>query len=196
MEMILDKMTELICRNEDIDDEEKEVIRYGLEIVVTRAIFAVIICVMGLLMNCFIESIIFTVSFTMLRQYGGGYHADTRRSCFVLSILTLVIALGMIKLSMQYFTIMLLVAVFSVISAIYIFAAAPIDTHNRRFDDDEIKIYGRKAKILTVALAAVTGILWLFSFYGYASTVATGIIIEAYLMLAGKIKNIRNGETV
>ncbi len=91
-------------------------------------------------MNCFFESIIFTVSFSVLREYGGGYHAKTRKKCFVLSIMTLVVALSIIKLAESFQILMFPICGIALISAIYILLKAPIDTPNKRFDEDEIRV--------------------------------------------------------
>ena len=80
MERILNKIMSFILKNNDLDNDKAEIIRYGLEIVITKLFFIVIILIIGLIMNCIIESVAFAVSLSLLRQYGGGYHADTRKS--------------------------------------------------------------------------------------------------------------------
>ena len=196
MEIILNKVMTFITKDNELDDDEAEVVRYGLEIVITRAIFVVIIAITGLLMNCLFESAVFAVSFTLLREYGGGYHAETRKKCFVLSILTLVVSLSIIKFaeSFQILTLPLCIAAF--ISALYILLKAPIDTPNKRFDEDDVKIFGRKARLLTVILLAASILLWVLKLSDFTFTVLTGIIVEAYLMLKGQISNYIHREEV
>ena len=196
MEIILNKVMTFIAKDNDFDDDEAEVIRYGLEIVITRAFFAVIIAIIGLLMNCFFESVVFAVSFSLLREYGGGYHAETRKKCFVLSILTLVAALSIIKLAESFQFLTFPIWVIALILVIYILLKAPIDTPNKRFDEDEIKVYGRKARLLTVILLVTAAFLWILNFSDFAFTVLTGIIIQAYLMIKGQISNFINREEV
>ena len=183
MDKLLDKIIENMKKNDCLTDDE-EIVRFGLEIMIEKAIFIVIIAAFGLLMRCFFESAVFTVCFTLLREYGGGYHAETKRKCFVLSILTLIVALGSIKLAEHFTVLVFPLFIAAVISVIYIFIAAPIDTPNKRFDEDEIK-----ARIFTAVLSAAAVILWLLKLDNFAVTVAVGIIIEAYLMLKGYIKN-------
>lgn len=196
MEIILNKVMTVIAKDNDFDDDEAEVVRYGLEIMITRAFFAVIIAIIGLLMNCFFESILFAVSFSLLREYGGGYHAETRKKCFVLSILTLVAALSIIKLAENFQFLTFPIWGIALISVIYIFFKAPIDTPNKRFDEDEIKIYGRKARLLTFIILVSAALFWILNLSDFAFTVLTGILIQAYLMIKGQISNSINREEV
>jgi len=196
MEMIVDKVMTFLAKDNDLNEDEAEVVRYGLEIMITKALFAVVIAVIGLMMRCFGESVVFAVSFTLLREYGGGYHAETRKKCFVLSIMTLVASLSIIKLAENFQILTLPICGIALISAIYILIKAPIDTPNKRFDEDEIKVYGRKARLLTVILLVAALLLWLLKLSDFTFTVLTGIIIQAYLMLKGQISNFINREEV
>lgn len=196
MEIILNKVMTFLSKENDLDEDEAEVVRYGLEIMITRVIFAVVIVVVGILMRCFWESIVFAVSFTLLREYGGGYHAETRKKCFVLSILTLVASLSIIKLAENFQVMMFPLCGIAFISALYILLKAPIDTPNKRFDEDDVKIFGRKARLLTVVLLAAAIFLWILKLSDFTFTVLTGIIVEAYLMLKGQISNYIHREEV
>lgn len=196
MEIIISKAMRFISKDKDFDEDKEEIIRYGLEIMITKTLFAVVIVVIGLLMMCFWESVVFAMSFTLLREYGGGYHAETRKKCFVLSILTLIASLSIIKLAENFQVLTLPICVVAFISVIYILIKAPIDTPNKRFDEDEIRVYGRKARLLTVVLLAVVLLLWILKLSDFAVTVLTGIIVEAYLMLKGQVSNFIHKEEV
>ncbi len=195
MDRLIDKII-IEMKRSDLLTYDEEIVRTGLELIISKIFFAVIIAVIGLIMNCFIESILFTASFSLLREYGGGYHAETKKKCFVLSILTLVAALSIIKLAESFQILTLPLCVVAFISVLYILIKAPIDTANKRFDEDEIKVYGKKARLFTVILLVVAVFLWFLKFSDFAVTILTGIIVEAYLMLKGQISNYINREEV
>lgn len=195
MDKLLDKIIEKMKNNDSLTDDE-EIVRFGLEIMIERAIFILIILVLGLLARCFLESIVFSVCFTPLREYGGGYHAETRKKCFVLSILTLVAALSIIKLAERFKFLTFPILGIALISVIYILLKAPIDTPNKRFDKDEIKVYGRKARLLTVIMSDIAALLWFLKLGNFTFSILTGIIIQAYLMIKGQISNSINREEV
>ena len=195
MEQIIDKIIEAMKNSDSLTDDE-EIVRRGLEVIAIKTFFSVIIIIAGLLLGCFFESILFTIAFTSLRQYSGGYHADSQKKCFVLSTLMLVISLSIIK-SIKFFPQLILpLSIITFISIIYVFAAEPIDTPNKRLDNDEIRVYGKRARIFTAILTITAAILCFLNLNALASAVMTGIVMSAYLMLKGHISNYINREEV
>lgn len=195
MEKIIDKIIDKMKRSDSLTDDE-EIVRRGLEIIAIKIFFAVIIIIAGLLFGCFFESLVFTISFTSLRQYSGGYHADSQNKCFVMSTLMLIISLGIIKLIKIFPQLILPLDLITLISIVYIFVAAPIDTPNKRLDKDEIRVYGKRARIFAAVLTIITAALFLLDLNIFASAVMTGIVMSAYLMVKGQISNYINREKV
>lgn len=193
MEYIIDKIIDEMKAN-DVLTEDEDIVRYGLEITITRTVFIIVIVLIGLLTKCLAEVAVFTVSYSLLRQYCGGFHAKSRSICFALSLLTLIIALIAINL-VEVISIMYIpIGILLLAAVLYIFAAAPIDTANKRLDEDEIRVYGKRAKCLTAFLTLLTLLLWFAGVHNLACTVAVGVITESVLMLTGYIQNCRNGE--
>lgn len=195
MEKIIDKIIEEMKKSNTLIDDE-EIVRYGLEIMISKAFFAVIIAIIGLIMGCIVESVIFTLSFSLLRQYGGGYHADTRNKCFYLSVITLIAALSIIMFAENFQFLAIPLLMVAIISVIYILCKAPIDTFGKPLDEDEIKYYGGRARVITVILIIAAAIFWLLRLRDISFTVLTGIIIEAYLMIKGQIDKNRSGANI
>lgn len=187
MKKITDK---IFCamKNKNIMVDE-EVVKYGLEIIFTKVLFAIIIASIGILTKCFLESIIYTITFSLLRQYGGGYHAKTKQKCFVLSVLMLICAIFIIKTAQSFDVFIILEAVITLLSVIYIITTAPIDTPNKRLDADELRIYGKRTGITVCILVIILGICLYIKAYRFSTAMMIGIIMEAYLMLKGQINN-------
>ena len=170
---------------------DEEVVKYGLEIIFTKVLFAIIIVSIGILTKCFLESIIYTITFSLLRQYGGGYHAETKQKCFVLSALMLICAIFIIKKAQSCDVFIILEAVITFLSVIYIITIAPIDTPSKRLDADELRIYGKRTGITVCILVIIWGICLYIKAYRFSTAIMIGIIMEAYLMLKGQINNKR-----
>lgn len=195
MDRIIDKIIERMKISDSLTADE-EIVRYGLEIMITKMIFAVSIAVVGLLMKSFFEGVVFTAAYSLVRQYGGGSHAKTRIMCYIRSMLTFAAALVIIKLVGYLPVLTVPLSVLTVASVVYIFFAAPIDSENKRLDSDEIRVYGRKARIMAAAMLVVSVILLLLKLNIFAFSVMTGIIVSAFLMVVGQIENYRSGENV
>lgn len=189
MDNLIDKLVTAMIKNNVIEEDE-EIIRTGLNILIIKICFIFVVILIGIFADSLIESLVFTISYSLLREYGGGYHAETKGKCFVLSVLTLIAALCIIKFMVCYQTLTLPFFAAAVISALYIFLKAPIDTANKRLDEAEIRVYGKRARLLTVILAVVSAVLWLIGSNALAFAVLMGIIAESYLMLKGQIVNL------
>ena len=85
-------------------------------------------------------------------------------------------------------------SVLSVISVVYIFFAAPIDSENKRLDSDEIRVLGRKTRMMAALMLLISVALLLLKFNVFAFSVMTEIFISAFLMVVGQIENYRSGE--
>lgn len=189
---VINKIISSMKKNisDDIDDE---IISYGLEIIITKAVFIAIIIFLGIITKCLPDVIAFIISFTVIRQYGGGYHADTRIRCFILSVLTLFLDIVMIKLADLGFISMLFLIIITLLSIVYIWIVAPIDTKNKRLDADEIVHYGKRAKVVILILCLIVCILLFFKINNYARAIMFGIVTEAFLMIAGAVQNYKSG---
>lgn len=77
-------------KNNIISENAKEVYQYGIEITISSFIGFTITCIIGLLLHAFIQTMIFYITFVLLRSMTGGYHAKTYLKCnFIFSIITL-----------------------------------------------------------------------------------------------------------
>jgi accessory gene regulator B len=193
MDKIIDKIIKKMKISDSLTDDE-EIVRYGLEIMITKMIFAVSITVVGLLMKSFFEGVVFTAAYSLIRQYGGGSHAKTRIMCYIRSMLTFIAALVIIKAVVYMPVLVVPLSVLSVISVVYIFFAAPIDSENKRLDSDEIRVLGRKTRMMAALMLLISVALLLLKFNVFAFSVMTEIFISAFLMVVGQIENYRSGE--
>ena len=94
--------TEKLLSNGTISDEDKELYIYGLFMLLSQLMFFIIACIFGFVLNCIIESIIFYIAFQFIRKYAGGYHAATETRCEILSTLSILACIVVIRLSKTY----------------------------------------------------------------------------------------------
>lgn len=89
------KVAVKLCRhlidNQTIEKEYEDVYTYGLELLISFIISTSIILVIGLAINRIAETLIYFLVFISLRQFSGGYHADTYLRCKISTVLTYVL---------------------------------------------------------------------------------------------------------
>ncbi len=80
--------------NADINNDMIEVYRYGVEIKTSLIFNILLILLSGLIIDDFMCSIVFLMSFIPIRSYCGGYHARTYFRCnlvFAIAFLSIIL---------------------------------------------------------------------------------------------------------
>ena len=86
----------------NITEDERELYIYGLFISISHLMYLILAIVFGLIFKCFLESVIFYIAFQFIRRYAGGFHAKTETRCEILSTLSILCCIVLIKLSKMY----------------------------------------------------------------------------------------------
>ncbi|MGL4911600.1 MAG: accessory gene regulator ArgB-like protein, partial [Romboutsia sp.] len=126
------KVTSFLYYNNYIDSDkyEYEVYMYGFESMIALMLNTVSILLMGLLFDRFIHTAVFLLCYYPLRQFTGGYHADTYRKCFF-TFVVIFVATIFIANNLAHVGIRPLVVLFSVINGISICLLSPVDHINK-----------------------------------------------------------------
>ena len=122
-----------------------------------------------------------------MRKFAGGYHAATETRCEILSTLSILACITVIRMSKVYdFQTVLLII--SAISAVCIFVFCPLDTPEKPLSDKEFR-YFRKVSwlILSVIVAAVI-VSYVFKFQMVLMPCCLSLILESILLIAVKVK--------
>ena len=184
-------LTEKMLSNGTISEEDKELYIYGLFMLISHLVFFIISCVFGLILGCVLESIIFYVTFQFIRRYAGGYHAATETRCDILSTLSILACIVVIRLSKTY-DIQTALLIISALSAVCIFVFCPLDTPEKPLTDKEFK-YFRKISWIILSLIIVAIIVsFIFKFNVVFAPCCASLILEGVLIGKGKIKKVYN----
>lgn len=136
-----------------INENYKEIYRYGLESLFSAALELISIFILAFLFGNFFETLLFFLTFIPLRLYAGGYHARTHFKCYLLSIMMYIFFSAII-----YFTPSNLITgfslIFSLLSLIIVFLFSPVVHSNRHADKEHIKNC-RKISLIIVALGTL-----------------------------------------
>lgn len=183
MDKLLNKTMEFLYKNEKMDEEQASIIKYGLEILILKIIFFSAMLIVGLLLRSFWECLFFMALFIPLRTNAGGYHAKTRMQCFVQSILMTSVIIIMVKISNLYTYAVISLLAFAVIAIPFIWILAPIDTKNKRLDEDERRIFKKRTRIILIAEALTAIVLWFINLKSITCTVMI-VFIAVFLLMA------------
>lgn len=70
-----------------ISDNETEMYNYGVQVLLEKVISYAAIFALAMIIHKFLEILLFSVSFSVIRKYSGGIHCKTFKSCLIISAL-------------------------------------------------------------------------------------------------------------
>lgn len=182
-------LTDKLLAKGSITEDERELYIYGFFMLLSYIMYFVLACIFGILFKCFIESIIFYIAFQFIRRYAGGYHAATETRCEILSTLSIIASIGIIKLSKIYdFKTILLII--TLISVVIIFILCPLDTPEKPLTEKEFKYFRKISWIILLVISIAIIVSYFFKFDLLFAPCCISLILESILIIAGKIKKI------
>lgn len=187
LEAVAKRITDWLVKGGSITEEDREVYEFGLDnLLSTLTNFIIIMCI-GLLLGIIVESVIFYMTYLLLRIYAGGYHADKPLTCFFISIIILIPFLLAIR-SQQMWNVQEVSFLVLIVSVIVLVLITPVGNKNKMLDDLEKVVYRRRLlRNLAIASVAMV-ILFVLSLHQYSAAVLCGILLSMFIAVAGKIK--------
>ena len=184
---MIDEFVENLVNNNIIDNDEKEIYKYGLEQGILMTINVITIIIVGTCFGMAIESIVFMLTYIPLRTYAGGYHAKNQMICYFFSIGMIIVALVGIKM-INLFSIVGVVLI--VISYIVIYIFSPVEDHNKLLSKKEKVTYKKKTrKILIIEIVILLMVIGLGEYKIVNSIVVAHVFVGVMIML-GKMKSV------
>lgn len=180
-------LTGKLLSNGKITEDDQELYIYGLFILISQLMYLILTCIAGIIFGCFLESIVFYLSFQFIRKYAGGYHASTEARCEILSSLSIIASIAFIKLAKQYdfVTVLFIIAI---VLAISIFLFAPLDSPEKELSEKERKYFRKISWGIAIAIVSVAVVSYFFSFSILLIPCCISLILESILLISGKIK--------
>lgn len=162
-----------------IDDSEEELVAYGISQGKSMLLSLIVSFAVGAAMEMAPECLIFLLVLIPLRMFAGGYHADSRLKCGILSFLILTGSLLILKF-IPFGAKTCLIA--ATASFLIILMLAPVENPVRLLDDVEKKVFRRRAAGIC---AFWCGIVWIGVLMGRARDVRC--VVAAMAVVSGVV---------
>lgn len=176
----------LIQDCEWLEEEEKEVVLFGVRQGKNMFNSILVTIFIGIVMNIFWESLLFLICFIPLRRFAGGFHARTKALCLTISIITVIISFAISKRIWQQSDIILWI---STISFCLIYNMSPVENKKRLLDVKEKASFGTTAKVIAFIEFLIMLILMHFAQYRFAAIIAVSFLVVNLGLLVGWIFN-------
>ncbi len=173
MKNISNGIADMLLTQGIIQEDDIGKCKYGIDLFISSFLEIFSILAIAAVLGNFIETILLFVFFIPLRIYAGGYHADTKLKCYLISLAMYGFSYVLAKIvPSELFALINVVG--TVFSLIIVLIKAPIIHANKTVNDIERKIY-RKISI-QICLIETTIILLL-------TMIIPKNIIVTYLMV-------------
>lgn len=186
-EKIMENVWKEIKAAGNVDEEDKEIYLFGIYQGLIFLLNVVTALLTGIILDMFLESVLFLICFIPLRIFAGGYHAKTQFRCYVMSTVTTVILLYLIAFLQKNMGVGV-IAVY-IVAACIIWKFAPVQDKNKPLDLDEQKKYRKRVHSLLILISCVSGGLHLWG-NDVVPAVAVSVVCQlAIVLIWGKYKN-------
>lgn len=184
MNRLADYLTNYIIKK-GVAQKDYDVYQYGF-LSALEIIFSFIISlIIAIRMNMIFESCIFFLIFIPLRTYAGGLHLEKYLSCLLLSCLTLVVVLIIVKnISIpMHVTLISSIAIILLIKFLY-----PVEHVNRPVDKEENNFFERKINKIMITDTLISVMVFLLKWNKIALLLTITLAVVGITMVLGKIK--------
>lgn len=170
-----------------LPEGERPVYAYGIQMAIEITLNIVSTLLIGLLMGCVVESMVFLAGYSLLRSYTGGLHMETAIGCYISScgLITGVLILSKAVPESRMWYIIPLVAIASAV----IFLLSPVPATHKPLDEVETVRYRKQSHIRLCLILAVLAGCYLFRQTHLAFVLASAVCLVSLFMILGIAKN-------
>lgn len=189
MEKFSSKLIEFFVSNDLIKNEDKEIYKYAVNIILSSLIHIATVMIIGLCFNLFIESLVFYFSFIAIRKFAGGYHAKTPVRCYLFSFASNIIILCLVKWLSSINTLFIFIfIIFELLCVVLILLISPLDTENNPLTGQEKKMYRMLTSIITILIFIISSLCFFKEYRNIGSSMICGVVMSALVLLMRKIQ--------
>ena len=189
-EKLLDGIWKQMQLSKGLDDSEKDIYIFGLY---QGAILLLNICtalIIGVILNMFLEIVVYLICFIPLRIFAGGYHAKTQLRCYIMSSVTTVFILLGIRYLQQYNSIWEFICY--VLAFGIIWRLAPVADANKPLLDEEQISYRKKVRRNLVFLTAIAVLFYFLREPMVMADIEISVCFLSIILIMGLYKNKKN----
>lgn len=178
-----------MIKNGVIDSDDQELYEYAVKCILITILPLLLAAIAGIVMGNVKGYLLVTLPFFLIRKFSGGFHFNKILFCIISSVLLLIIAVTASNTILNID----IISVIGVFSALSLILNSPVDSENRRLDEDERKL----CRIIVVLICLVVIIIYFLLLYHNmtieSNYIISGIIIAAVLQMPAIFINICGG---
>lgn len=180
------KIVNDLTRSDIVKAEDAEIYIYGINQILMYSINISSALIIGLIFDVFTEVAVFMAAYIPLRSFAGGYHAKTPLSCYVFSVIMLIV----VSIGLKYLHLAdwVYYAVF-VAATLVVLVLSPVEDRNKPLAEIEQKVYKRRTILIAAVELTLAMLLKLLMLDDLFIATAYSFVVLSLMLIAGKAKN-------
>ena len=193
LQSVTASITEIFLKKNIVQENDKEVFKYGFELMLVTFITVISIIGIAVVFKCFLEVIIFIGFFAVLRRNAGGWHASTYIKCFFMSVST---CFGSVYIAKFMTGNSLYLIILGGISFYCVFRYAPVESKNKPLNNDQKERLKFKSRVILIIEILIILVIYYFNneFYNVFYNIGIIAVFMASVSLL-PIFNLKRGNT-
>lgn len=180
-----EKIAHKLAVSGTISSDDIELYSYGFFLLLSSALYLVVVAIFGIAFGILWESIVFYFLFSVIREYAGGIHAKTEHGCMLSTILALLLSIIGIRKMMQA-ELSIVAILFLIVGCAAVFLFSPLDVPEKRLSADDWRHYRKTSRRLAAAYVLL-GVGAAAAGWPILYPIAASAALEGILLLAGTI---------
>lgn len=173
------KIADWLIRQKVISTDERELYAYAVHCLLSLLYPIVFSVIIGAFFGMSMEAVAMIISFIAVRKFSGGYHADSFYKCLIISSIVIVTMLQISK----YINNNMFFNVIYITSSILLMIFSPIDSANKRLDNDDKRFCKKITILIVVVLFIIVELQWVAGYRYYTKFIESGVMLAEILQL-------------
>lgn len=178
-------MADSLSKEGIISDEEKEIVRFGLESLEGNLLGIILTLIIGICFQQMGEALLLWLFLFPLRKNAGGYHAATKTRCFLISALMLVVAFLVFA---TFECMRVFYGICAIAAGCVIWFLAPVNNPSKKLDALEHKVYRQRTRIVLGAEGIILILALSCKWEMAVHSICMAFFIVAVSLLMGLLK--------
>lgn len=179
MEHVLRALSGWLVQQDAIEPDDRELYEYAMYSFLVSVMPLVIFLIASGVIGMLPEGLLIVIPLMVTRKFSGGYHARHAYTCMMISVGLLVSSFYIVlHVDCTWLFHMLVV-----ISGLSVVVNSPIDSKNKKLEEDEVNQYRRITCLLVIITIALYFVLIILNQSHYAVCLVVSLILTAILQL-------------
>lgn len=187
MDMLVEKITNFCVDHNIVAADKASWFQYGISKRLSTFLASIPLIIIAIILTSFEITIVYYLSFALIRRRSNGYHAKSWVTCLFMSIAIVAIFLGVIYPILTPYSSFWI----GITCVLLVFLFAPYDHSLMHFTKEEYIECRRRSRISVCITALLALLLYLVRLNNIATAVISGMATAVFLLCLGHISDWR-----